>query len=310
MWNFFHRSLQQGVITFALLISSPLLASQTALLIDADTANEIDDLFAIVRAVRAPEFNLVGVSAAQFHTSPYASQATAEESLRLNRELMKHLNCSDVPLTLGSNLPLQDINSAQDSEAAQFIISQAHQSPTPLHLVILGSATNVASALLLDPSIASKIKVFYLGFWHNITEGTFSQQEFNSRNDPIAVQVLLDHPTLDLTVMTATTSQHLVFHKTKAQKQLAPLTGIGAHLMQRWNTYKRWWTDKDPNQTQWTMWDVALISALAHPEWAQIKEVPSPSKHIARTIKVFTHIDSTKMEADFWEHLRTLRNGM
>ncbi len=50
------------------------------LIIDADTANEIDDLFAIVRAVGEPRFNLLGITAAQFNTSPYASKNSALES--------------------------------------------------------------------------------------------------------------------------------------------------------------------------------------------------------------------------------------
>ena len=36
-----------------------------------------------------------------------------------------------------------------------------------LNLVILGSCTNVASAILQEPRIIPKIKVYYLGIWHD-----------------------------------------------------------------------------------------------------------------------------------------------
>ena len=40
------------------------------LIIDADTANEVDDLFAIVRALLEPTFDIKAINSAQFHTSP------------------------------------------------------------------------------------------------------------------------------------------------------------------------------------------------------------------------------------------------
>ena len=51
-----------------------------ALISDADTANEVDDLYAIVRAIKEPKFNLLGITSAQLHTSPLATANTAGES--------------------------------------------------------------------------------------------------------------------------------------------------------------------------------------------------------------------------------------
>lgn len=278
------------------------------LIIDADTANEVDDLFALVRAIGAPEFDLVGITSAQFHTSPLASDNTASESQTINEEIIRLLDRQDIPLPLGSPLPLVDSNQPQPSAAANFIINQAHEmeGDNKLQLVILGSCTNVASAILLDPTIVPKIQVHYLGFWHIPETNHYDKKEFNSGNDTLAINLLLDHPSLDLSVMTATTSQHLVFDKKVVDSQLKGKDGINDYLINRWETYDRWWTEEDPEKTKWIMWDVAIIEALAHPEWTTTQTFLAPPENTQRSIKIHTAIDTQKMEADFWEHVERL----
>ena len=95
------------------------------LIIDADTANEVDDLYAIVRAIKAPELDLLGISSAQFHTSPLASDSTVYESQKINEEIIDLLDIKDLPLPLGANAPIESITNPQSSAAADFIIEQA-----------------------------------------------------------------------------------------------------------------------------------------------------------------------------------------
>ena len=99
------------------------------LIIDADTANEIDDLFALVRALGEPRFQLLGITAAQFHQSPYATDDTALESHQLNQELLALLPQHNVQLVRGSAHHLKNSNTAQRSEASDFIIQQAKALP-------------------------------------------------------------------------------------------------------------------------------------------------------------------------------------
>ena len=276
------------------------------LIIDADTANEVDDLFALVRAVGAPEFDLLGISSAQFHISPLATDSTVKESQKINEDIMRLLKRNDIPLPLGSNHPLKSKNIPQPSEAAHFIIDKAHDMRVDqkLNVVILGSCTNVASAILLDSTIVPKLKVHYLGFWHDTKTNTYDKKEFNSGNDTLAVNYLLDYPNLDLSVMTATTSQHLVFEKKKVDKELKAKGDLAEYLIKRWETYTRWWTTEDPLKEKWIMWDVAIIEALAHPEWATKAEFLTPSENTRRNIKIYTDIDTEKMQADYWEHVK------
>jgi len=293
------------LVLFTIGCSNQKQFKKLPLIIDADTANEVDDLFALARAVGAPEFDLLGISSAQFHISPLATDSTVKESQKINEDIMRLLKRNDIPLPLGSNDPLKSKNIPQLSEAAYFIIKKAHEmgKDEKLNLVILGSCTNVASAILLDSTIVPKIRVHYLGFWHNPKSNTYDKKEFNSGNDTLAVNYLLDYPKLDLSVMTATTSQHLVFEKKKVDKELKAKGALAEYLINRWETYTRWWTTKDPLKERWIMWDVAIIEALAHPEWATKEEFLTPKENRQRNIKIYTDIDTEKMQADYWAHM-------
>jgi len=278
------------------------------LIIDADTANEVDDLYALVRAIKEPKINLLGITSAQFHTSPIAGDSTVFQSQKINEKLITLLGKNDILLPLGSDFPLSQSNKPQDSEAARFIIEKAHEASqnNKLQLVILGSCTNVASAVLLDTTIVPKIRVNYLGFWHDQKRNSYNKKEFNSRNDSLAVNTLLNNKLIDFRVMTATTSQHLVFDKKTVDKKLKGKGGVADYLVNRWETYERWWTKEDPKKLKWVMWDVAIIEALIHPEWAIEKTFETPPENTKRPIQVYTKIDVKRMEKDFWKHFDKL----
>lgn len=279
--------------------------SPKKLIIDADTANEVDDLFAIVRALKAPELDVVGLSSAQFHTSPLASDNTVLESQIINEDIARILGKDDLPLPLGTKDPLSSMTTPQKSPAAEFIIEQAHaiDAQDTLHITILGSCTNVASAILMDPSIIPKISVSYIGFWHDPQTNEYDKKEFNSGNDTLAVEVLLNTPKLDFNVMTATTCQHLVFEKERVFSELSSKGSIGKYLMHRWDSYKRWWTQEDPEKAKWIMWDVAIIEALIDPSLATKRSFYTPPENTQRQIGIYTDIDQDLMQEDFWTAL-------
>ena len=303
----FLRLLCIGVYLFCL--GSPILGQNSnapiPLIIDADTANEVDDLFAIVRALNEPSFRVLGITSAQFHTSPLATANTVEESQKLNEEIIGLTQIKGIDLPLGSNTSLVNRSTPSISSASNFIVAQANQfnKKQPLNIVVLGSCTNISSAILQDPAIIPKIKVHYLGFWHDPIRNTYDKQEFNTGNDSIAVEVLLDTKGLDLSVMTATTSENLVLEKKEVDLHLKGKGSIADYLVKRWETYTRWWTKEDPGKNRWIMWDLALIEALARPSLVKKRRFKTPSKNIQRDITIYTEINVEDMIVDFWRHM-------
>ena len=280
------------------------------LIVDADTANEVDDLYAIVRAVLEPRLDIVGITSAQWHTNPRTPNDSVGESQRLNKELLELMGKTHIPIPQGANFPMVNQLRPQASAAADFIIEQALATPDgeKLSIAILGPCTNIASAVLKEPTIIPKLAVYYLGFWYTVKTATWSKREFNTNNDPNAVDVLINTPNLDFKVMTATTSQHLVFEKTVMDELLKGKGGVGDYLIKRWETYDRFWKETDKEKTKWTMWDVAIIEAIAFPELTQQKIVMTPHDNIARKIGVYTDIDVAAMKLNFSTALKEFLN--
>jgi len=277
------------------------------MLIDADTANEVDDLFALARAIAEPSIHLVGITSAQFHNSPLASDSSVLESQIINEDIVRIMNRSDIPIVIGANQPMPAVDIPSDSPAARFIIAEAHKMTKgdSLDVVVLGSCTNVASAILIDPSILSKIRVHYIGFWHDREKNNFSRIEFNSGNDQNGVDVLLNTKGLDFDVMTATTCKDLVFDKTETFAQLEGKSKIGNYLVNRWKTFDPWFNKKDPTKQKWIMWDVAIIEALIHPHMAEKSEFATPPNNTPRMIEAYTAIDTVAMKLDFFNSLKS-----
>jgi len=271
------------------------------LIIDADTANEVDDLYAIARALLEPRLDIIGLTSAQWHTNPRTPNDSVGESQRINLEILELMGKTHIPAPQGANFPMVNEQRPQPSAAANFIIEQALATPEgeKLSIAILGPCTNIASAILMEPKIIPKLSVNYLGFWYHVETATWSKREFNTNNDPNAVNLLLNTSNLAFRVMTATTSQHLVFEKTVMDELLKGRGGIGDYLINRWETYDRFWKAEDKEKTMWTMWDLAILEALAYPELVEEKEVMTPHDNLARNIKVYTKIDAPAMKANF-----------
>ena len=48
------------------------------------------------------------------------------------------------------------------------------------------------------------------------------------------------------------------------------------------------------------MWDLSIIEAIIHPEWAKKKTFKTPEDNLQREIQVYTSIDTLMMKKDFW----------
>lgn len=271
--------------------------------VDSDTANEIDDLFAISRVLMEPEMRVEGVTSAQWHTQDGAPRDTVGPSQRLNEDILRLMGRDDVPRPMGSNIPLVSPHRPQPSDAARHIIRKAEETPEgeKLAVAILGPCTNLASAVLMAPAIVPKVACYFIGLRYDPRKRLWSRDEFNANNDPNALDVLLNTPELEFHLMTATTARRLVFEKDVVDRHLKGQGGIADYLVRYWEQYEREWQQRvNPTKDTWTMWDVALIEALAAPDLATAVTTPTPPGTRERPISVWTDIDAAGMKEQYW----------
>ena len=89
------------LIVLIVLACFSLFAQPKKIILDADTGNEVDDLYAIVRALIEPSWEITTLNAAQWQSSQWAVAQTMEESHRLNQVLVSYLKMEGQVNTLG-----------------------------------------------------------------------------------------------------------------------------------------------------------------------------------------------------------------
>ena len=166
--------------------------SRRRVIVNTDAKNEADDQFAIVHALLTPMFDLRGIIPAHFGTE--RSQRSMEES-REEVDLLLGLMGLQGTVTVADGAPhaIPDESTPVDSAGARLIIEEAHKGDDgTLYVAFLGPLTDMASALLIDPTIADRdvVVVWIGGPPYGGTLPAY-EREFNLRNDVHSANVVL-----------------------------------------------------------------------------------------------------------------------
>lgn len=302
-----------SIIFFAFLISIQVFAQKQKVWLDSDTGNEMDDLYAIVRLLKEPSVDVVGLSSAHFNNpdllvfekwNAYDTKGlnTLEDSQRLNELILSTMGLSHIPHPKGADRQIGRAWGGQeprDSPAAQAIIALAKSMPEneKLDILTLGALTNVASAVILAPEILPKIRVYALGAKYNQTTRAWSKNEFNIRNDLNAFDYLLDLSGLDFTIMPLETALPLQFDRDETYRKTDDNIPIEKILADRWR-------EQNPQDKTRVMWDLALVQAYLLPQFSETLLVNTPPESKTFTVKIFSKIEKEALMQDFWELLR------
>jgi inosine-uridine nucleoside N-ribohydrolase len=276
-------------------------AARPHVVIDADTANEVDDPYAIVRALVEPDLRVVGLSSAQWQASHWATPTTLEDSQRLNEVLAGYLGRGDLPLPRGAHVRLFDWGPdlARHSAAATFLIDKARATPPgeKLTVVVLGASTNLASALLIAPDIAPRLRAYLLGTTYDFERAVWRKLDFNCMMDPRAIHVVLDAEGLETHVMPVNVAQALEFRMEEIRERFRGRSALLDFLVERWERHA------DGGRRSRVIWDLALVEALVRRDLAESIEVATPPENTARRVRVYRRIDAAAMKADFFRAL-------
>jgi len=240
--------------------------------LDTDTYNEVDDQFAFAHLLLSPELiNLEAVYAAPFlnarSTSPGDGMEKSYEEIHRLLDLIKP--AAPPKVLRGSTAYLPNANTPVESEAVADLVERAMAvKGDKLHVLAIGAATNIASALLVEPRIAEKIILVWLGghapHWPHT-------REFNLQQDLHAARVLLDTEVPLVLLPCDPVASHLITTVAELEKYLAPLSKLGAYLTDIVRDYSA-------NTPVWSkvIWDIAASAWLINPAWVRTEKSPSP----------------------------------
>ena len=290
-----------GIAMFAAQVPAsamePAADGRPKLILDTDSANEIDDMYAIVRMLKQDKFQVLGLNSTQW-LHYLGDPKSVEASQQVNDDLLRLLARRDLKSRLGSAEPMGKPwggDDPKDSDAAQFIIAQAKALPEGerLYVVCLGATTNLATAIKLAPEITPRVRAYLMGFRYDAKRGVWNKSEFNVRRDLNAADYLLNCNGLELHIMSATVSRVYTFDRDDTFRRHQTMGELGEYLTQKWKA-------KFANNTTWVMWDLALVEALIRPELAHEIQVDTPPENTHRQVWMYDSIQPQAMRDDYW----------
>lgn len=259
------------------------------LILDTDTFNEIDDQFAIAYAMLAEDIDILAITAAPFHNTKSTGPADGmEKSYEEILRVIKHVDPEDKLKTKayrGSKEYMKGMIRPVESEAADKIVELVKEADDIVYIAVIGCFTNVASALLKDPTIADKAVVVMVG-GERFEFG--NADEFNLMQDHYAAKVIFESgipvillPAVDCTERIYTTGPELLYY---LEDKNDP-DSIGNYLCKIWLQDEGMpVNDGKCNTTLRTIWDIASIAfmrmqekACDYYEFKNVEIVPSHS---------------------------------
>ena len=246
-------------------------AAAARAVIDTDTYNEIDDQFAVVYALLSPErVRVEALYAAPFHNerSTGPEDGMLQSYAELHRLLDRLPQHRSTPVHHGARTWLSVPDRPVTSPAATDLVRRAVEADAPLFVVTIGAPTNVASALLMEPDIADRIVVVWLGgnpgYWYRAVE-------FNVEQDINASHVLLDSGVPLVHIPCRNVTEHLRTTQAEIDRFVRGSGAIGDYLA---DIYAAHFADHFARSK--VLWDLGAVAWLVNHDWVPTVAVHSP----------------------------------
>jgi inosine-uridine nucleoside N-ribohydrolase len=242
------------------------------LIINTDAKNEADDQYAIVHALLSPSLQVEGVIPAHF------GDRKSEHSLQDSRDevdlLLRLLGRDDVVVANGATHAMPDATTPVGSDGADLIVREAHK-PGPLFVIFLGPLTDMASALLQDPTIAdnSELTVVWIGGtpYDGITGGE-ERGEYNLSNDVPSANVVFQSR-LRVWQIPMNVYRMVSVSYAELDEKVAPHGELGEYLVRQLKEFNA--AHVDPEIEYRSLGDSPAVSVVLNPDGAIWKHRPA-----------------------------------
>lgn len=305
---------------------NPLAGARSRTIYINDLAGDIDGLFATVHFLLTHTTELRGIVAADaLDLGPHGS---LEESVSLAEEMVALCGLKGkVPVFAGSPDPLKS-REALRSPGAAAIVAEAMRTDTalPLFIAVGGGLTEVASAVMMEPKIASRMTLVWIG-GDDYPKGGVGETNFNT--DKIAAQYLYNETEIRIWQVTRSAYSKTTVSATELQAHVAPHGKIGAWLYDKVVRFPDKFQRKFNSGETWNLGDNPLVVLTALNDWvpssfdggkltyertgsSPYEEVICPllnpdgtftPRTQGRKIRVYSEVDNRLMLSDFFAKL-------
>ncbi len=212
------------------------------MIIDTDPAigiklADVDDGLAILLALNSDELEVDGI------TTVFGNR-NVDNCYRIGKEVLSVAGRTDIPIFKGAyNETWLGIR----NPAVQFLIDQIMEHPGEITLVTLAPLTNVATAFLLEPRLADKLKgLVMMGgyFFPSNFKIPFIKTEFNFSRDASATKIVLDQD-VDTTITGLDVTTQVFFkdlHYVALERAKTSITKYIAKHIKSWLIFNKLYT--------------------------------------------------------------------
>jgi inosine-uridine nucleoside N-ribohydrolase len=323
--------MKNGIFFLLILLSScqrsDRVTSHTGLrvLFDTDANNELDDQHALAYLLfNSDYFRVEGVTVNATRSGGNIVEQ-AKEAERVMRLCKAH---GSIPLLKGADASFLRIKDSvhrpvfDGYEAVNFILeASAKPGAEKLILIAVGKLTNVALALMKDPSFADRVRVVWLG--SNYPD----PGEYNLENDTASLNYVLNSgvPFEMVTVRYGKPSGTAAVSVTKSEiasrmpgkgpRIGEPVEGRHGGMFSTFGDYSVnlfEHIDYHGDPPSRALFDMAAVAIVKNPPWAQSTSIPAPvllngqwkeRPENARTILVWENFDKESILTDFYHSM-------
>ncbi|WP_419213619.1 nucleoside hydrolase [Maribacter sp. X9] len=306
--------------------------SRMRVIIDNDLGGDPDGLFQLAHHLLSPSVEIRGIVASHLYEQGFGGPGTSEYAKEQAMKILKILSLEKtVPVYTDQNKGLTDVETPLDGEGVQAIIKEALRTDTetPLYVVCGGSLTNIASAYLLEPKIAEKLTVVWIG-GPEYTDLAYpppgyTPLEYNLGIDIKAAQVVFNESNLKLWQVPRNVYRQPIMTDAELLTQVKGKGALGDHLysvmndalgkLSKWNV---------PIGEVYIYGDnpLVLLTALQSSfemdpssSTYSVKQAPKindagvyESNLSGRNIRVYQQLDNRLLFGDFFAKLELLSN--
>lgn len=295
--------------------TSTLLEQPIAAVLTTDIGAEMDDQWTLAHLLLSPEIDLRAIVTTHAAPANLSSLASAQKATEVIERVLSAVGDTHPPVEPGSTSPLVDATTPRDSSGVDLLLEISKEFSPSQRLVVFatGAATDVASAILKDPSIIDRITVVAMAF----NDWPAGGDLFNVRNDPQAWNVILESDVPVVVGSFAVTGRTLRLTREEGAVLMKSRGPIGEYLFSELVD----WLDRQSELVAtavapdtWVIWDQVVVAYVLG--MASGEEVPRPilnqdlsfsHEETVRRITWLTDIDADRVWNDFAAKIDAIR---
>lgn len=303
---------------------------------DNDYSGDPDGLVQLAHELLSPSTETVAVIGTHLRMGdPWIrTDDTAAEAVEAARKIIELCGLEGkVNLFKGAVPSMADRKSPIDSDGVQAIIREAMREDTnqPLFVVCGASLTEIASAWLIEPRIAEKLTLVWIG-GHEHDElaspppgGT--DLEYNLHIDPIAAQVVFNDSNLSVWQFPRNMYRTVIASRAELYSRMRPHGQLGQHLFDSLGSVSKMIADMGFSTGEvYILGDSPLVLATAlqsifEPDTSSSFYVTKPKPNILDSglyqenpngtpMRVFTQLDNRLLLEDLYAKLEMHASGV